>query len=84
MASRQGGERGGPRAPLVCADCGRPLESPGARESRPIAWRDGLLLALIAALAGVSLSLIWLVDQLDQPRLGKPVLSEERPPAEGE
>jgi hypothetical protein len=43
-----------------------------------------LLLALIAALAGVSLSLIWLVDQLDQPRLGKPVLSEERPPAEGE
>jgi hypothetical protein len=32
----------------------------------------------------VSLSLIWLVDQFDQPRLSNPGLSEERPPADGE
>lgn len=57
---------------LVCADCGRPLPSPGEGESRPIAWRDGMLLALIAAMAGVSLSLIWLVDRFEQPELSAP------------
>ncbi|MFM7676927.1 MAG: hypothetical protein ACKO5F_15405 [Synechococcus sp.] len=72
MASRQHVGGRGQRGPLVCADCGRPLPSPGAGESRPISWRDGLLLALITALAGVSLSLIWLVDRFEQPELTAP------------
>ncbi|MEB3263447.1 MAG: hypothetical protein VKJ66_03650 [Synechococcus sp.] len=31
-----------------------------------------MLLALIAAMAGVSLSLIWLVDRFEQPELSAP------------